>query len=76
MQLGEFDEKKAREQAKAYLSKSIFTLSHLINIDHTGINEHSVNPFETTNSAHAAFECLKAEIIAFKKIKDFENEQR
>jgi hypothetical protein len=33
MQLGEFDEKKAREQAKAYLSKSIFTLSHLINVD-------------------------------------------
>lgn len=75
MKLGKFDENKAKEQAKAYLSKSIFTLSHLINIDHTGINENSVNPFETTNSAHAAFECLKAEVIAFKKIKENENEQ-
>jgi hypothetical protein len=76
MQLGQFDEKKAREQAKAYLSKSIFTLSHLINIDHTGINENTVNPFETTNSGHAAFECLKAEVLAFRKIKEIENEQR
>ncbi len=76
MQLGKFDENKAREQAKAYLSKSIFTLSHLINIDHTGINENTINPFETTNSAHAAFECLKSEVLAFKKIKDLDNERR
>jgi hypothetical protein len=76
MQLGEFDEKKAREQAKAFLSKSIFTLSHLINVDHTGIRESTVNPFETSNPSYAAFECLKSEVLAFKKIKDLENEQR
>ena len=68
MNLGEFDEKKAIEQAKAFLSKSIFTLSNILNIDSSGITDLSTNPFNSNTPMHQGFECLKTEIIAYNKL--------
>jgi hypothetical protein len=68
MQLGEFDENKAKEQAKAYLSKSIFTLSHILNIDSSGVFEDTPNPFGLDSPMHQGFECLRVEILAYKKL--------
>ena len=70
MLLGQFDELEAKRQAKLYLAKSITTLSYLINIDHSSINEDSINPFDQSNSFYKAFECLKAEVLAYRKIGD------
>lgn len=70
MLLGEFNDAEAKKQARLYLAKSITTLSHLINIDSSSISENSVNPFEESNAFHKAFECLKAEVLAYKKISE------
>ena len=68
MKLGEFDEKKAVEQAKAFLAKSIFTLSNILNIDSSGITDLSDNPFDVNTPMHQGFECLRIEIAAYNKL--------
>jgi hypothetical protein len=68
MNLGEFDERKAVEQAKTFLAKSIFTLSNILNIDSSGITDLSTNPFDVNTPMYQGFECLKTEIIAYNKL--------
>lgn len=68
MNIGNFDEERAIEQAKAFLAKSINTLSYILNIDSSGITQASANPFEVNTPMYQGFECLKTEVTAYNKL--------
>ena len=68
MELGAFDDLKAKEEAKAFLVRSITTLSHLLNVDYTSIKEDTLNPFEEGDARRDGFNCLKNEIEAYRKL--------
>lgn len=70
MKLGYFNEEKAQDQAIAYLSKSIYILSKLIDVDPNKIDTSIENPYEKDHMFFNAYECLRAEIISLEKIKN------
>lgn len=68
MQLNHYDSKKAKDQAKSFLEKSIFTLSLLLNVNHENLDQDSKNPFDESLPQYNAFKCLIDEIISYKKL--------
>ena len=68
MNLGLFDENKAKYEAKKFLEKSIYTLSVLLDCDISDINENSVNPYDLESAMYYGFEILKSEIGAYNKL--------
>jgi hypothetical protein len=68
MQLNQYDSKKAKDQAKSFLEKSILTLSLLLNVNYENLNQDSENPFDESLPQHNAFKCLIDEIISYKKL--------
>jgi len=68
MQLGQYDKNKAKDQAKAYLSKSIFTLSSILGLEPNDIVLEKENPYPEGSHLHAAYLCLSNELKAYNKI--------
>jgi hypothetical protein len=68
MQLNQYDSKKAKDQAKSFLEKSILTLSLLLNVNHENLDQDSKNPFDENLPQHNAFKCLIDEMISYKKL--------
>jgi hypothetical protein len=68
MNLGIFDENKAKYEAKRFLEKSIHTLGVLLDCDVSLINEDSINPYDLESAMYYGFEILKAEIGAYGKL--------
>lgn len=68
MNLGIFDENKAKHEAKNFLEKSIHTLGVLFSCDVSLINEDSVNPYDLESAMYYGFEILKSEIGAYNKL--------
>jgi hypothetical protein len=68
MNLGIFDEKKSKHEAKIFLKKSIHTLGVLLGCDVSLVNEDSINSYDLENPMHYGFEILKSEIGAYNKL--------
>ena len=68
MNLGVFDEKKAKHEAKKFLEKSIHTLAVLVDWDISVVNENSINPSDLESAMYYGFEILKSEIGASNKL--------
>ena len=68
MNLGIFDENKAKCEAKRFLEKSIHTLGILLNCDVSLVNENSINPYDLESAMYYGFEILKSEIGACSKL--------
>lgn len=68
MNLGLFDENKAKYEAKKFLEKSICTLAVLLDCDISDVNENSVNPYDLESAMYYGFEILKSEIGAYNKL--------
>lgn len=68
MNIGVFDEIKAKREAKVFLEKSIHTLGILLNHDVSLVNENSINPYDLENAMYYGFEILKSEIGAYNKL--------
>lgn len=68
MDLTYMNKTKARIQAKAYLEKSIATLSNILGLDVNAIDLGKTNPYPEGSHLHAAFLCLSNEIKAYNKL--------
>lgn len=68
MNLGVFDEKKAKHEAKKFLEKSIHTLAVLLDCDISVVNENSINLYDLESAMYYGFEILKSEIGAYNKL--------
>lgn len=68
MQLGQYDKSKAKAQAKAYLSKSIATLSAILGLDPESVELNQENPYPEGSHLYAAYLCLLNELKAYNKI--------
>ncbi len=68
MKLGNFDKDKAVFEATAYLKKSIFILSSLINIGEIDMDELTKNPYDDQHVLYNSFECLRSEITAYNRL--------
>lgn len=68
MNLGIFDENKAKHEAKIFLEKSIHTLGVLLRCDVSLVNEDSINSYDLENPMYYGFEILKSEIGAYNKL--------
>lgn len=74
MNLGEFDETRAKNEAVSFLSKSISTLSQIMGIDISSFDPSTENPYEQNSPFYASFNVLKQEVNALQKIMVNENE--
>jgi hypothetical protein len=68
MELGHYNADKAKSQAKAYLSKSIATLSDILGLDTNAIELDQINPHPEGSHAHSAYACLLDELQAYNKL--------
>lgn len=68
MNLGIFDEKKAKYEAKRFLEKSIHTIEILLGCDVSLVNENSPNPYDLESAMYYGFEILKSEIGAYNRL--------
>ena len=70
MKLGEFDKIRAKSEAIAFLSKSISTLSMILDIDSSSMTGDEANPYDESSHFYNAFNVLSAEIKALRKLVD------
>jgi hypothetical protein len=68
MQLGYYNVDKARSQAKAYLEKSITTLSAILGLDINTWDLNQASPYPEGSHLHAAYTCLLNEVKAYNKL--------
>jgi hypothetical protein len=68
MELGYYDVNRAKSQAKAYLSKSIATLSGILGLDINTTDLNQPNPYQQGSHLYAAYTCLLNELKAYNKI--------
>lgn len=68
MKLGKFDERKAKDEAISFLSKSISTLSAIMGISTDSFDSSQSNPYGQDSQFYSAYECLRNEVIALEKL--------
>ncbi len=68
MKLGQYDEQTAINEAVAFLSKSIATLSMIMGIDVSSFEPGRVNPYAEGDSMFDSYNVLNQEIVALKKL--------
>jgi hypothetical protein len=68
MKLGQYDEKIAINEAVAFLSKSIATLSMIMGIDVSSFNPEEKNPHNEGDSMFDSYNVLCQEVIALNKL--------
>jgi hypothetical protein len=68
MDIGAFDQEKAKSKAKVFLEESIFVLSKMMDVDPSSIDVNSINPYNPQEPLYASWECLRSEISALKKL--------
>jgi hypothetical protein len=68
MVIGEFNYEKAQSKARIFLEESIFVLGKMMGIDPSTLDESSANPYEQHEAVHTAWECMKQEVLALKKL--------
>lgn len=68
MNLDKANKDIAREQAKAYLDRSIRTLEHILGIDAFSLTLTGI-PVEPESQLYDAYRCLLLEVEAYQRIK-------
>ena len=74
MKLGQYDEKIAINEAVAFLSKSIATLSMIMGIDISSFDPEKENPYEEGDSMFDSYNVLNQEVVALNKLLGNEDE--
>jgi hypothetical protein len=68
MVIGDFNYEKAQSKARIFLEESIFVLGKMMDVDPSNLDESSINPYEPHEPIHTAWECMKQEVLALKKL--------
>lgn len=68
MKLGEFDELRVKNEAIAFLSKSIAVLSGILGIDASTFDSNMENPHKQDSPFYASYNVLQQEVIALQKL--------